>query len=410
MENYYQILDLDQTASVEQIEKEINKQLRIANNSTNSPKLEKRQFAERMIKILHEAREILLNPSKRQEYDRKLQTTPTRERKVDEAEVAGSENLVDLGWKLLIDGNIPDALYVATQATKRDPENHETWALSGQAKFRWGEDEDAIADYKQAIKLLPNEASYYFDIGTIYESNERWGDALQQYQRAVQIDPSTTMYRAAVGVLLIKTENYDDGIKILQQCMQEEPDNSTYQWFMAIGYADSAYMGWTQVGENHPYAGPGWYATEHSHVINAQEKLNKAIALKFDDPSLKTELEQLKNDIDAMLQRKVTAAWFPPALLAFLGFIGIANGSDGMGAGFFAVIVAALYVISTLTPRYKINARTLKGKVYSEFAWLYDMFGGESLGCVGSIILYIVIFLLMPFVTVYNFIRNFAMK
>ena len=239
MVNYYNVLKVSQSASTDDLRNAINRELRLWSNRTNAPQIERRQEAERMVKILEEAESILLDETKRSEYNRKLTTAPSEERKIDDQDIAGKEDLVKEGWRLLIDDNVPDALYVATKATEKDASNPDAWALLAQAKFRWGETEDAIYEYKRAIKLRPNEAEYYFDLGTVYESAERWKEAFENYQRAANIAPSATFYRAAMGIVYVKLDMNDEAIQILRQCTNEEPENKTYKWFLAIALSDS---------------------------------------------------------------------------------------------------------------------------------------------------------------------------
>ena len=210
--NLYRILNIPQTASADEVKKAIIQGSRLWSNRTNAPQIERRQEAERMVKVLDQAEAILLDAAKRAAYDRQLVSAPAEEREIDESDLTGKADLVEEARRLLSEGEIPDALFVAEKATQKDGTNPEAWAVLAQAKFRWGDIEDAIYEYKRTIKLRPNEASYYFDLGSVYESAERPGDALKQYQRAAQIDPATTMYRAAVGAVLVKNDEYAQGI------------------------------------------------------------------------------------------------------------------------------------------------------------------------------------------------------
>ena len=319
MQNYYAELNLTPTASEEDIKKAINREARVWHNRTNSPNMQQRQEAERMVMLLDEAEKILLNDSKREEYDRQLKNAPKQEQQMGESEIDGEENLVELGWKLLINGEVADAMYVARKATDKEPGNPKAWELSAQAKFRWGEAEDSIYEYKRSINLVPNEASLYFDLGCVYESVERFIDALKQYEHAAQLDPSITMYRAGIGIVLIKNEEYDKGLDILDSCVNEEPENPTYQLFMAIAYADSAHLGWSYVGNGHPLLEPAYYATTYEHITYAQANLEKATNLKFDDSALMSKLQSIKQDIDSMLKRKFTGSWPTPIMAIIIG-------------------------------------------------------------------------------------------
>ena len=151
---------------------------------------------------------------------------------------------------------------------------------------------------------------------------------------------------------------------ILEQCVREQPDNPTYQWFLAIAYDASSTLGWTHVGEGHPLVEEGWYATEFKHITDAQECLNKALALKFDDPELMAALQEHRKLIDRQLQRKLMCNW---VVAVIIGLIGIPM-------FFIPTILAILYVISSSTPQYRINKRLVQGKHFNEFASLAGAF------------------------------------
>ncbi|SFI99462.1 protein of unknown function [Thermoflavimicrobium dichotomicum] len=72
MDNYYQILGVPENADVEEIQKALLKQLRLWNHRLNAPTLSRRQEAERMIELLEEIKETLMDEKKRNEYDAKL--------------------------------------------------------------------------------------------------------------------------------------------------------------------------------------------------------------------------------------------------------------------------------------------------------------------------------------------------
>jgi len=234
MINYYKILDLSPTASTEELKKAIDVKTRAQINRCNHPQTDKRQEAERMVKILEEAESTLLDSSKRADYDNKLRTSSTDERQLDESDLKGKEDLIKEGRRLLIDGNIPDALYVATKATEKNGDNPEAWALLAQAKFRWGMVDDSIYEYKRAIKLRPNEPDYYFDLGCVYESESRWKESVENYERASQCDPRTPMYRAAIGNVFVRLSMYKEAMPILEQCLQEDPTNGPFNYLLAV--------------------------------------------------------------------------------------------------------------------------------------------------------------------------------
>jgi tetratricopeptide (TPR) repeat protein len=409
MINYYKVIELSPTAKPDEIRKAISKELRNWTKRTNDARLERRQEAERMVKYLEEAESILLDVTKRAEYDKQLQAAPAEERSIDDLDLSGKEDLVQEGWNLLIEGNIPDALYVATRATEQQGNNAEAWALLAQAKYRWGDTEDAIYEYKRAIKLKPNVASYYFDLGSVYESTERWNDALQQYQRASQIDPSTIMYQAAIGVLFLKNDKFEEAIKILEACKNEDPDNKTYGWFLAIAYSQTAYHGWTFVPEDEEIDS-GWYATSIEHINSAQELLEKALSLEFDDDELRIEIENQKKEIERNLKRKFTPALGNLGIIVAIIYIviGISSLSNGeIFPLFWFTGGGILFFIGSMTPQYIVNRDLIKylqhGSVLEKAMNVARKIGEAKAGWM----LIIGVFIALPIIASYKVFKNY---
>src|SRR5207245_4227974 len=160
MQNFYKIINAQPTAKDGDIKKALHETLRLWSNRTNAPQIDRRQEAERMVKLLEEAETILLNPAKRAEYDRNLKSAPPPVPTENRGAGDSATNLIEEGRRVLAQGNIGDALYAATKATEREGGNPEAWALLGRARFLFGDVEDSIYEYKRAIKLKPNEGGY----------------------------------------------------------------------------------------------------------------------------------------------------------------------------------------------------------------------------------------------------------
>ncbi len=396
-QNYYRVLNLSPTASADEIRKAISRELRMWSNRTNAPDIARRQEAERMVRILGEAETILLDDGKRKVYDRELTSLPTEQREISDAELDADEDLVAEAWRLLTNGEVPDALYVATKATERDGNNPQAWAVLAQAKFRWGETEDAIYEYKRAIRLRPNEASYYFDLGSVYESLDRAPDALQQYQRASQIDPMTTMYRAAVGVMLLKTDKIEQGTEILERCTQEEPDNASYQWFLALAYTNDAHRNWVYVPPGDERGIPsGYYATKKEHVTRAQTLIAKAERMKFNDPDLTKHIKAVHADIDKMMVRRFHGSIVTP----IIGGLIYAYFSYGLG-----LILAPLYFWVSRPPQYALNARALRGEGGPATAMQWEPGTGFVENVAGGLFTAAIWGLFLPIMVIWNFVK-----
>ena len=401
MTDYYALLNLPASAAENEIKKALHREMRQWTNRTNAPQIERRQEAERRVKLLEQAESTLLDAAKRAQYDRELGGGGAATHTAPEFDLSGVSNLIDEARRLLGNDRVADALFVARKAVDAEPQNPEAWLVLGTAFSSDGEAEKAIGAYKRAIDLRPNVAGYHFELGSIFESAEQWRDALRCYERAYKIDASVLMYRAAYGVVLVKMGDPTQGISILEQCVQQEPQNAAYQWFLAIAYRESAYLGWTYVAEGQSVGLleiPGHYATSIDHVTLAQDALTKALALKFDDSALAEELTQLKKDVDSNTKRKFMGNWFVGGAVAALGFF---MGKEGV----FLFCSGALYLGVSFVPWYVINNQLAKGNTFNDFGWISETFNkGDNNLIMMGIGLFLMI-LATPIFAVYNLYR-----
>ena len=247
MNNYYVLLNIEATASEGEVKKALLRELRLWTNKTNAPDLLRQQEAQRQVKLLDDAEVVLLDSSKRAEYDRQLCSQPAAASQPTAPDLRSIDNPVEEVRRLLGEGKVADAVYLAQRAAEVDPRDADVWWVLGLANSQFGEPGKAAEALKRAITIRPNQTAYYFDLGNIFESSEKWTEALQCYERAYKIEPTVLMYRASYGVVLVKMGRSSEGIGILEQCVLQEPENPAYQWFLAIAYRESAYLGWITV-------------------------------------------------------------------------------------------------------------------------------------------------------------------
>lgn len=170
MENYYEILEISPSASEEEIRKALFQAYRKWSNRTNAPQLERRQEAERIIKLLQEVEEVLLDPQKREVYDQQLlgneplkpATEPEiQPEPVTEIESTPVDDGVKKGWQLLQEGKLSEAFSLAQTITEKNVDNVEAWLLLAEVYFRQNQLESAIKASQQVTQLAPTNASGY---------------------------------------------------------------------------------------------------------------------------------------------------------------------------------------------------------------------------------------------------------
>jgi Flp pilus assembly protein TadD len=85
--------------------------------------------------------------------------------------------------------------------------------LAGDQKYRRGDREGALAEYREAVRREPNIAEAHFDIGRILDLEGNPDAALPEYMTAAKLSPGTPRYRNNLADLYFRHEDYDQAIE-----------------------------------------------------------------------------------------------------------------------------------------------------------------------------------------------------
>lgn len=94
-------------------------------------------------------------------------------------------------------------------------------------------------------------------------------------------------------------------IERLEHSAREHPDDESYQKLLAVGLHDEALANC----ERDPKDGSLLFSSIQQ-TREAREHLTKALALKFNDSQLRSNLEAALKDVNKMEQRKFVGSWF----------------------------------------------------------------------------------------------------
>jgi len=80
----------------------------------------------------------------------------------------------------------------------RDPEvSSVAWRAGGYSLFLMGEEDRALACFRQAVSLNPTDAEAHFDAGQVFVRRRWWDKAAEAFALAYRSDPSNPAYRRA---------------------------------------------------------------------------------------------------------------------------------------------------------------------------------------------------------------------
>lgn len=168
--------------------------------------------------------------------------------------------------------------------------------------------------------------------------------------------------------------------------------------------AERASEGWTLVGEGHPVLPPGFYATDISHIENAERVLDEVRDSVGGSPELTAFVKEIEEDIAYCRKRKFSGNWGVPLFVGALCLFGLNQPSSDRGPALWMLFFSFLYVISTFVPVYIINRYDLEGKDFNDFGWIADKFFDHP-HIAMKIGGFFVMFLLMPVYAIANMYR-----
>lgn len=95
--------------------------------------------------------------------------------------------------------------------------------ILGNEMLKQAREEEAIACYIQALKLDPNLADAYHNLGEVYRRQEQWFLAISSYSLAIKIDPKGLGSHFYLGKVFANLEMWEEVINCYQQEVKLNP-------------------------------------------------------------------------------------------------------------------------------------------------------------------------------------------
>ena len=116
------------------------------------------------------------------------------------------------------------------------------YLIKGKQHFSAGRYQEAIADYQQAIRLNPNFARAYVELGDAYRALERYEEAAEAFKKATRLEDESCA-SCGLGVTYYKSGRYEDAEKAFKRAIELDPnDVCAYDWSGRMYYDLSRYQ------------------------------------------------------------------------------------------------------------------------------------------------------------------------
>jgi tetratricopeptide (TPR) repeat protein len=99
--------------------------------------------------------------------------------------------------------------------------------------------EEAIASYKEVLKLDPDYAPANINLGTLYYNQSNYDLAEQRYRSAIESDPRYALAYFDLGNVLDETQRLDEAIAAYKAALQLAPTYADAHYNLALAYERS---------------------------------------------------------------------------------------------------------------------------------------------------------------------------
>jgi serine/threonine protein kinase/tetratricopeptide (TPR) repeat protein len=197
-----------------------------------------------------------------------------------------------LGRVFLGTGENQKALAQYQEAMKIQPADETVQGGLAQIYERLGRSKEAEETYKQAIAMRPNYWASYNWLGLYYQHSGRYDEARQMYSRVVELAPDSFMGYSNLGGVYVLQGKYQEAIPVLEHSLQIRPtafgySNLATALFQMRRYAEAAGQ-FEQAVKLDPEDYPLWgnlgdaYYWSEGKRVQAREAYGKAIRLGED--------------------------------------------------------------------------------------------------------------------------------
>ncbi len=128
-------------------------------------------------------------------------------------------------WSLRLVAALAIALCASGLACRSPEEKFSSHLERGDEFERSGKRDEALIEYKNALRLQPSNAEANFRIARVLSAKENYGEAVFYYREAVRLDPSRSDAALAEAKLVL----FDDtqrAEEIVRETLAREPDNA----------------------------------------------------------------------------------------------------------------------------------------------------------------------------------------
>ena len=186
-------------------------------------------------------------------------TVKTNEAESDDIDKASE--LANRGTKLLAQGKIDEAVAEYKEAAKLSPEDEDMHYNLALALARQGQREAAKAEYLEALRIYPDYTEAHNNLGNLLVAEGKFDDAITHFKDALKISSDNASAHNNLGNALARQGKFTDAILCFREALRLSPDYLEARYNLASTYLaqkriDEAISELTEILQHQPNFAP----------------------------------------------------------------------------------------------------------------------------------------------------------
>ncbi|MBT3508224.1 MAG: tetratricopeptide repeat protein [Nitrospina sp.] len=142
----------------------------------------------------------------------------------------------DLGLIYHSQGKYHEAIASYKEAIRIKPDYVDAHYNLGSAYIKADQHKDAVASFKQAIRIKPDYAVAHNSLGWIYAHLGQYKESIASYEEAVRIKPDYALAHHALGKAYFELNRYHEAIAAYKEAIRIKPNNLYPHNSLGIAY------------------------------------------------------------------------------------------------------------------------------------------------------------------------------
>jgi tetratricopeptide (TPR) repeat protein len=120
-----------------------------------------------------------------------------------------------------------------------DPNSWHVHRVQGQIYSRQSQHKEAIAEFLEAIKQVPNNSDLYEELGSEYRKSSQLDLSQQAYSKELELSPNNPVALYNLAKIDIETNRGEEGLQLLERVVSNYKDFPATYFYLGLGEFDA---------------------------------------------------------------------------------------------------------------------------------------------------------------------------